>query len=251
MTTALKMSSPATDQTFSLIMPLAAEEALLEAVGGKGASLARLARAGLPVPDGFHITTVAYAQLVAANDLQPAVLAALSEVDATLPATLETASQTIGALFAAATIPPQLGDAIALVDRRLYPVRRQALPCALRLPPRICPSSLRRSARVVSQRQRRGGAAGRRQSLLVVALDGSLIGYRVTHGIDPDASQPGCYRPVDGAGRGRRYSLHRQSHQRTARSGHDHSGLGLGRSDSRRHCHAGHAGGRQGCQRDR
>src|SRR5437899_12566708 len=32
----------------------------LPAVGGKGASLARLAAAGLPVPPGFHVTTEAY-----------------------------------------------------------------------------------------------------------------------------------------------------------------------------------------------
>lgn len=34
--------------------------AILEQVGGKGASLARMAVAGLPVPPGFHITTAAY-----------------------------------------------------------------------------------------------------------------------------------------------------------------------------------------------
>ena len=41
-------------------LPLDHPEATLEKVGGKGASLARLANAGLPVPDGFHITTLAY-----------------------------------------------------------------------------------------------------------------------------------------------------------------------------------------------
>ena len=39
------------------ILPLAAPDAVLETVGGKGASLARLSRAGLPVPGGFHVTT--------------------------------------------------------------------------------------------------------------------------------------------------------------------------------------------------
>ena len=47
MTTTLELSSQAKEQSFALIMPLGAEEALLEAVGGKGASLARLAQAGL------------------------------------------------------------------------------------------------------------------------------------------------------------------------------------------------------------
>ncbi|WP_086663254.1 PEP/pyruvate-binding domain-containing protein [Lentzea kentuckyensis] len=44
----------------SLILPLDDPAADLAAVGGKGASLARLVRAGLPVPAGFHLTTRAY-----------------------------------------------------------------------------------------------------------------------------------------------------------------------------------------------
>ncbi|MGW6929553.1 PEP/pyruvate-binding domain-containing protein [Lentzea sp. NPDC054927] len=43
-----------------LILPLDDPAADLAAVGGKGASLARLTRAGLPVPAGFHLTTCAY-----------------------------------------------------------------------------------------------------------------------------------------------------------------------------------------------
>lgn len=45
---------------FPLILPLDDSAASLAAVGGKGASLARLTRAGLPVPAGFHLTTRAY-----------------------------------------------------------------------------------------------------------------------------------------------------------------------------------------------
>ncbi|MET9632345.1 PEP/pyruvate-binding domain-containing protein [Lentzea sp. NPDC006480] len=43
-----------------LILPLDDSAADLAAVGGKGASLARLTRAGLPVPAGFCLTTRAY-----------------------------------------------------------------------------------------------------------------------------------------------------------------------------------------------
>ncbi|MCC8246547.1 PEP/pyruvate-binding domain-containing protein [Saccharothrix luteola] len=46
--------------TTALVLPLADPTADLETVGGKGASLARLAAAGLPVPAGFHLTTHAY-----------------------------------------------------------------------------------------------------------------------------------------------------------------------------------------------
>ncbi|HYG58903.1 MAG TPA: PEP/pyruvate-binding domain-containing protein, partial [Symbiobacteriaceae bacterium] len=59
-----------------LVIPLADERAAVEVAGGKGASLARMAAAGLPVPPGFHVTTDAYRQFVAANGLQARILAA-------------------------------------------------------------------------------------------------------------------------------------------------------------------------------
>ncbi|MDX8053905.1 hypothetical protein SK571_31430 [Lentzea sp. BCCO 10_0798] len=43
-----------------LILPLDDPRAVLAVAGGKGESLARLVRAGLPVPAGFHLTTRAY-----------------------------------------------------------------------------------------------------------------------------------------------------------------------------------------------
>jgi len=49
-------------ETYTL--PLADARADLETVGGKGASLARLCAAGLPVPGGFHVTTTAYRRFV-------------------------------------------------------------------------------------------------------------------------------------------------------------------------------------------
>ncbi|MER7366538.1 PEP/pyruvate-binding domain-containing protein, partial [Nonomuraea wenchangensis] len=48
-----------------LVLPLDDPVADLALAGGKGASLARLARAGLPVPGGFHVTTAAYRAFVA------------------------------------------------------------------------------------------------------------------------------------------------------------------------------------------
>ena len=96
------------------VLPLADPGANLETVGGKGASLARLVANGLPVPDGFHVTTAAYWKFVIENDLQPGVLAALEAVDVAQPATLDAASQTIGELFAGAQTPPDVASAIAL-----------------------------------------------------------------------------------------------------------------------------------------
>ncbi len=93
-------------------LPLSDPQADLAATGGKGASLARLAQAGLPVPGGFHITTAAYREFVAANGLQPHILAALEKVDPLQPATLEAASAVIYQLFTSSSIPADLAAAI-------------------------------------------------------------------------------------------------------------------------------------------
>lgn len=95
------------------VLHLADPRATLETVGGKGASLARLAAAGLPVPDGFHVTTAAYRRFVDKNDLWPPILAALEAVDAGQPATLEAASAHIRALFHSGETPPDVASAVA------------------------------------------------------------------------------------------------------------------------------------------
>ncbi|MBN1485298.1 MAG: phosphoenolpyruvate synthase, partial [Chloroflexia bacterium] len=95
------------------VLSLADPKATLETVGGKGASLARLVGAGLPVPAGFHVTTAAYQRFVVENDLQPGIRTALEVVDVDQPATLEAASTTVRALFAEAQTPPDVASAIA------------------------------------------------------------------------------------------------------------------------------------------
>jgi pyruvate,water dikinase len=90
-------------------------------VGGKGAALARLASAGLPVPAGFYVTTAAYQHIVAANKLQPGILAALPPADNTQLAELESAASIIRALFEQASIPPDLEDAIVQAYTSLAP----------------------------------------------------------------------------------------------------------------------------------
>ncbi len=99
--------------TTRYILPLDDTQATLATVGGKGASLARLVSAGLPVPDGFHVTTEAYQQFVDENDLQPRILAALESADPAQPATLEATSRAIRELFAQAQIPADIAGAVA------------------------------------------------------------------------------------------------------------------------------------------
>jgi phosphohistidine swiveling domain-containing protein len=99
--------------THTYVLPQNDTQAVLETVGGKGASLARLSNAGLPVPSGFHVTTAAYRQFVAENNLQPRILAALEMADPSQPATLETASRTIQELFSRARMNQDIAEAIA------------------------------------------------------------------------------------------------------------------------------------------
>ncbi|MFG2072255.1 PEP/pyruvate-binding domain-containing protein [Nonomuraea maritima] len=75
------------------VLPLDDTTADLATAGGKGASLARLARAGLPVPRGFHITTDAYRAFV--SGFRDEVLRAAAGGDAA----------TIASLFAAHEVP--------------------------------------------------------------------------------------------------------------------------------------------------
>jgi pyruvate,water dikinase len=96
----------------NFVLPLSAQQAALETVGGKGASLARLVRAGLPVPDGYHVTTDAYRRFITENDLQPEILRALESVDIANPQALEDASKRIAEIFAAAPIPDDVANAI-------------------------------------------------------------------------------------------------------------------------------------------
>jgi rifampicin phosphotransferase len=95
-----------------MVVALDDPSAMLEQVGGKGASLARLAAAGLPVPPGFHITTAAYRQFVAAHSLQEQILAAVAAARADDPATLEAASRQIVQLFAQQAVPSEIAEAI-------------------------------------------------------------------------------------------------------------------------------------------
>ena len=102
--------------TRTYVLPLNDSQATLDVVGGKGASLARLADAGLPVPGGFHVTTAAYRAFVAANDLQPHILAALAGANLADLAALEAVSARIRQLFADARVP----DEIAAMIRSAY-----------------------------------------------------------------------------------------------------------------------------------
>ena len=94
------------------VLSLDDRRATLGTVGGKGASLARLLRAGVPVPDGFHLTTAAYKQFVTSNDLESGIQAALEKAETSKPDTLESVSGEIKELFLQGSMPEKISEAI-------------------------------------------------------------------------------------------------------------------------------------------
>lgn len=94
------------------LLSLSDTRAALASIGGKGLSLAKLAQAGFPIPNGFHITTDAYCAFIESNGLQPRILALLKDVDPALPSALETASISISRLFAESKIPTDIASVI-------------------------------------------------------------------------------------------------------------------------------------------
>jgi len=95
------------------VMALGDPGATSAVVGGKGVSLARLARAGFRVPPGFDVTTGAYLDFVASGGLLEPVLAAISAVDVSDAATFDAAAARIGELFASQPVPAPTVAAIA------------------------------------------------------------------------------------------------------------------------------------------
>jgi phosphohistidine swiveling domain-containing protein len=74
-------------------------------VGGKGASLSELIRAGLPVPPGFVLTTAAYRDFVDRTGIGPALLALAALAPDATPEEFARASAGIGELFASHAVP--------------------------------------------------------------------------------------------------------------------------------------------------
>jgi rifampicin phosphotransferase len=105
-----------TPRSEPLILGLESPQATVENVGGKGASLARLSAAGLPVPPGFHITTHAYCRFVDENLLGDAIVAAAAQARPQDPSTLDRASEQIQSLILQGTMPADIAGAI----RRSY-----------------------------------------------------------------------------------------------------------------------------------
>jgi pyruvate,water dikinase len=103
----------------TLILPLASSESTLARVGGKGANLAELARAGFRVPPGFLVATDAYRAFVDATQIGDQTLALARSVTADDPVGLEQVSDAIRALFMGGHMPEEIANAIATAYQEL------------------------------------------------------------------------------------------------------------------------------------
>lgn len=99
-------------QMTNCILPFSSQDAGLDRVGGKGANLAELTRAGFNVPPGYLITTEAYRAFVAANCFGDELLRLARAVVADDPVSLEQTAEKIRALFANASMPTEIAAEI-------------------------------------------------------------------------------------------------------------------------------------------
>lgn len=98
------------------LLPLNTEANDIDIIGGKGRSLALLAREGFNVPDGFHVTTVAYRQVVSEQKLQDQIIKLAVPEFRDGIVSFDRASARIRELFGNARVPSTLHKEIA----RLY-----------------------------------------------------------------------------------------------------------------------------------
>ncbi|MFC5745882.1 PEP/pyruvate-binding domain-containing protein [Actinomadura rugatobispora] len=174
-----------TQRTF--VLPLDDAGAGPATVGGKGAMLARLAAAGLPVPEGFHLTTDAYRYFVDFHRLRDPILSVAARVDPDLPATAEAAARRIAELFQPyeplMEIAAQVRWAYAGLGEQDHPVAVRSSPPPGTVPEAVSPADLYETVLWV-----RGEAA------LVTAVrrcwaslwSARALEYRIRNGIDHD-----------------------------------------------------------------
>lgn len=77
-------------------------------VGGKGANLGEMVKAGLPVPPGFIVTAQTYFKVLDENNLRPQIKNILQDLDVHQSVSLNSASQRIKQLILQAQIPQDL-----------------------------------------------------------------------------------------------------------------------------------------------
>lgn len=86
---------------------------MVDWVGGKSANLGEVRnRVGLPIPEGFAITTAAFEHFMAANDLLEEIARIKMEIDPSHPETISAASEEVQRVVLSATVPEDLEAAM-------------------------------------------------------------------------------------------------------------------------------------------
>jgi pyruvate, water dikinase len=93
---------------------------MVDWVGGKNANLGEIhSQLHLPIPEGFAITTSAFAQFIAHQDLSEEINTKKMEIDPNSPETINQASQEIQQLILSAPVPASLEEAICSAYNQL------------------------------------------------------------------------------------------------------------------------------------
>lgn len=92
-------------------------------VGGKGANLGELTRAGLPVPPGFVITSNAYLDAIERTGARTDLQKIIADVDADDPASLSSAAKAARTVIKGSPLPPDVAAAVVAAYRKLGGVR--------------------------------------------------------------------------------------------------------------------------------
>ncbi len=80
----------------------------VDRVGGKGANLGEMTKAGFPVPGGFVVTSSAYKHMIAENDLEDKIKAVLKDLDVENAVALNRASQQVQKLIVGSPFPKDI-----------------------------------------------------------------------------------------------------------------------------------------------
>jgi len=88
-------------------------------VGGKGANLGEMTRAGIAVPPGFCVTAEAYRYFVERMELQPKIRALIKQTDINDVEQLTLNTARIRDLIKATPVPPEIADEITRAYREL------------------------------------------------------------------------------------------------------------------------------------
>ena len=101
------------------VLPLATAQGTTCTLGGKAASLAKLASGGCQVPDGFVVTTSAYEAFLNENDLRSGIRTVVAQANWVEPRAAASAANTIQSRLLRNSLPETVIDAVVAGYARL------------------------------------------------------------------------------------------------------------------------------------